>query len=39
MSLLEQALSLYDEKDFNFKLYRKLLLDAGSEVLKIKGGD
>lgn len=35
MSLLESALSEYKKNDFNFKVYRKLILDAGSEIMKI----
>ena len=36
MSLLEAALLEYQSKDtFNFNKYRKLILDAGNEVLKI----
>lgn len=38
MSYLERAWQLYNSNDFSFKLYRKLILDAGSEVMKI-GGD
>ena len=38
MILLESALEEYEKDDnvFNFQLYRKLVLDAGSEVMKIK---
>lgn len=36
MGLLESALIEYNKDTFNFKRYRKLVLDAGSEVLKIK---
>lgn len=36
MSLLEAALIEYNSKDFNYATYRKLVLDAGSEVLKIE---
>ena len=35
LSLLEEAKSLI-KSDFNFGKYRKLILDAGAEVLKIK---
>lgn len=40
MSLLERALMLYQsgEIETNFKLYRKLILDAGAEMMKIGGG-
>ena len=34
-SLLEKALLNY-QGDFNFQLYRKLILDAGREVMNIK---
>ena len=36
MSLLEAALIEYNNPNFNFKVYRKLILDAGAEVLNIK---
>lgn len=37
LSLLQQAWTEYQKKDdFNFQVYRKLVLDAGNEVLKIK---
>lgn len=36
ISLLESALIEYSSEDFKFSRYRKLLLDAGNEVLKIK---
>lgn len=36
ISLLEAALIEYNSEDFKFAVYRKLILDAGSEVLKIK---
>lgn len=39
MSLLEAALKEYMNPDFQFSVYRKLVLDAGSEVLKIKEVD
>ena len=37
MSLLESALGEYEkgEELFDFQLYRKLVLDAGSEIMKI----
>lgn len=37
-SLLEEALLNY-QNDFNFQVYRKLILDAGREVLNIKEVD
>lgn len=39
MSLLEEARVQYNQNDFDFKLCRKLLLDAGSEVMKLREGD
>lgn len=36
ISLLEAALIEYNKSDFQFSKYRKLILDAGNEVLNIK---
>ena len=36
LSLLEQALAEFKNPNFSFGIYRKLILDAGNEVLKIK---
>ncbi len=36
MSLLNAAFLEYKSCTFRFKVYRKLILDAGNEVLKIK---
>lgn len=36
ISLLEAALIEYTSPEFNWQKYRKLILDAGNEVLKIK---
>lgn len=36
MSLLQAALIEYNSPGFDFKVYRKLILDAGSEVSKLK---
>lgn len=36
ISLLESALLEFQKEDFSFAKYRKLVLDAGNEVLKIK---
>ena len=36
MSLLQAAMIEYNSPDFNFKTYRKLILDAGAEVEKLK---
>lgn len=35
MSLLESALQEYHNDNFNFQKYRKLILDAGSEIMKV----
>jgi len=35
-TLLEAALMEYNSSDFKFSIYRKLVLDAGAEVLNIK---
>lgn len=40
MSLLESALAEFSKgDDFDFKLYRKLILDAGAMIMKVKEGD
>lgn len=36
IALLEAARLELQKKEFNFRVYRKLILDAGSEVEKIK---
>ena len=36
MSLLQAAMIEYNSPDFNFQTYRKLILDAGAEVDKLK---
>lgn len=36
MCLLKAAQNLYNSENFSFKKYRKLILDAGAEVLKIE---
>ena len=36
MSLLNAAFLEYKKNNFNWNIYRKLILDAGSTVLKIK---
>lgn len=36
MCLLKAAQNLYNGENFSFKKYRKLILDAGAEVLKIE---
>lgn len=39
MALLESALNEYKSDDFQWTQYRKLILDAGSEIMKVKEGD
>lgn len=39
VSLLQSAMDEYNKSNFNFQKYRKLILDAGAEVLKIKEVD
>lgn len=39
MSLLQSAKKEFNKNTFNFKIYRKLILDAGSEIEKLKEGD
>ena len=39
MSLLEAALEEYSRKEFDWKTYRKLVLDAGAQVMRLKEGD
>lgn len=39
MSLLEAALREFRSESFDFKKYRKLILDAGSQIMKVKEGD
>lgn len=39
MSLLKEAQLVYNSPDFDFQVYRKLILDAGAEVLKLKEVD
>ena len=36
MSLLQAALNEYVSDDFDFQIYRKLILDAGSEIDNLK---
>lgn len=36
MSLLQAAMNEYNSPKFRFKTYRKLILDAGAEVEKLK---
>ena len=36
MSLLQAAMDEYNSPEFNFHTYRKLILDAGAEVDKLK---
>ena len=39
MSLLQAAMNEFNKIDFDFKVYRKLVLDAGAEIKKLKEGD
>ena len=39
MSLLQAALMEYNSPDFNFSIYRKLILDAGAEIEKLREED
>lgn len=39
MSLLESALLEYKSECFDWQLYRKLILDAGAMIMRVKEGD
>lgn len=39
MSMLHAARLEYQKPDFDFKVYRKLILDAGAEVERLKEGE
>lgn len=39
MSLLQAALNEFNKSSFDFHIYRKLILDAGAEIDKLKEGD
>lgn len=39
MSMLHTARLEYRKPDFDFKVYRKLILDAGAEVERLKEGE
>ena len=39
MSLLQAALMEFNNPEFNFKTYRKLILDAGAEIEKLREED
>ena len=39
MSLLQAALMEYNKPNFNFYTYRKLILDAGAEIEKLREED
>lgn len=39
MSLLQSAMIEYNKPDFDFKTYRKLILDAGAEINKLREED
>jgi hypothetical protein len=36
LSLLQAAMTEYNNPEFNFKTYRKLILDAGAEVDRLE---
>ena len=36
-SLLQSAQNELHKDDFNYRTYRKLILDAGSEIVRVKG--
>ena len=39
MSILEAALNEFQSECFDWGVYRKLILDAGAEIMKVKEGD
>jgi hypothetical protein len=39
MSLLESALNEYESECFSWASYRKLILDAGAAIMRVKEGD
>ncbi len=39
MCLIEAAWKEYENPGFSYSKYRKLILDAGSEIMKLKEGD
>ena len=39
MSLLQAALMEFNNPEFNFSVYRKLILDAGAEINKLREED
>ena len=39
MSLLEEALNEYKSECFEFMKFRKLILDAGATIMRVKEGD
>jgi hypothetical protein len=39
MSLLEAALNEYQNECFSWNKYRKLILDAGACIMRVKEGD
>ena len=39
MCLLEAALKEYESESFEWAIYRKLILDAGSKIMDVKEGD
>lgn len=39
MNCLETALEIYNSEAFDWKHYRKLILDAGAKIMEVKEGD
>lgn len=39
MSILETVLEEYTSESYDWRKYRKLVLDAGAEIMKIREGD
>ena len=39
MSLLETAWNEYESEDFDYSRYRKLILDAGAQIMRVKEVD
>lgn len=39
LSLLQSALNIYNSSEFDYKICRKLILDAGAEIVRIKEDD
>lgn len=39
MNSLESARILYNSDNFDYSIYRKLILDAGAKIMEVKEGD